>query len=147
MSNIILTQIPADYVRILYHYQLNPSIVMSTVKFINEIINLFFHVVPFSLKVNQYYPMCHWLWNFWEMFSLISYLKCFSRMKRWWRKALQLPVTIKGNLLSRYKWKKLFERYRQLDSFRTKSLPKLFHVLNHFHLFKTICEFFQVFFW
>jgi len=31
------------------------------------------------------------------------------------------------------------------DSFRTKSLPKLFHVLNHFHLVKTICEFFQVF--
>jgi len=59
MSNVILTQIPAVYVRILYHYQLNPSIVMSTVKFINEIINLFFHVVPFSLKVNQYYPIFH----------------------------------------------------------------------------------------
>ena len=115
MSNIILTQIPAVYVWILYHYQLNPSIVISTVKFTNEIINLFFHVVSFSLKVGlvQYYPIFHWLWNFWEMFSLISYLKYFSRMKRWWRKALQLPlpVTIKRNLSSRYKWKKLFERY------------------------------------
>jgi len=38
MSNILLTQISAVYVKILYHYQLNPSIVMSTVKFINEII-------------------------------------------------------------------------------------------------------------
>jgi len=38
MSNITLTQIPAVYVRILYHYQLNPSIVMSAVKFIKEII-------------------------------------------------------------------------------------------------------------
>ena len=28
MSNIIITQIPAVYVRILYHYQLNPLIVM-----------------------------------------------------------------------------------------------------------------------
>jgi len=48
------------------------------------------------------------------MFSLISFLKNFSRMKRWWRKELQLPVTIKRNFLSSYKWKKLFERYRQL---------------------------------
>ena len=40
MSNIILTQIPAqvmlEYYIIINSMQLNPSIVMSTVKFINE---------------------------------------------------------------------------------------------------------------
>ena len=136
MSNVILTQIPAVYVRILYHYQLNPSIVTSTVKFINEIINLFFHVVPFSLKVNQYYPIFHCLWNFWEMFSLISYLKYFSRMKRWWRKALQLPppVTTKRNLISRYKGKKLFERYRQIRLLPNKIFAKVISCFKSFSL-------------
>ena len=56
MSNIILTQIPADYVRILYHYQLNPSIVMSTVKFINEIINLFFSRRTLFIKSKSILP-------------------------------------------------------------------------------------------
>jgi len=47
------------------------------------------------------------------MFSLISFLKKFSRMKQWWREELQLPVTIKRSF-STYKWQKLFERYTQL---------------------------------
>jgi len=47
----MFTQIPGVYVRILYHYQLNPSIVMSTVKFINEIIQIcFFTSYPFHWK-------------------------------------------------------------------------------------------------
>jgi len=25
----------------------------------------------------------HWSWNFWEIFSVISFLKNFTRMKRW----------------------------------------------------------------
>ena len=53
------------------------------------------------------------------MFSLISFLKHFSRMKRRWREELQLPVVIKRSFLSKYKWKKMFERYRQL-----RLLPK-----------------------
>ena len=32
-------------------------------------------------------PLYHWSWNFWEMFSLISFLKNFSRMKCRWRKS------------------------------------------------------------
>jgi len=51
------------------------------------------------------------------MFSLISFLKNFSRMKHWWREELQLPATIKRSFLSRYKWQKLFQRYRQLRLF------------------------------
>jgi len=38
MSNIILTQIPAQPTLEFYIMLLNPSIIMSTVKFINEII-------------------------------------------------------------------------------------------------------------
>jgi len=38
MSNIILTQIPAQSTFEFYIMSLNPSIIMSTVKFINEII-------------------------------------------------------------------------------------------------------------
>jgi len=48
------------------------------------------------------------------MFSLISFLKNFSRMKHWWREELQLPVTIKRSFISSYKWQKLFEWYTQL---------------------------------
>jgi len=51
------------------------------------------------------------------MFSLISFLKNFSRMKHWWREELQLPATIKRSFLSSNKWQKLFERYRQLRLF------------------------------
>ena len=53
------------------------------------------------------------------MFSLISFLKNFSRMKRWWREVWQLPVTIKRSFLSSYIRKKLFERCKQL-----RLLPK-----------------------
>ena len=41
MSNIILSYIPVVNVKIVYHHNLNvinPSIIMSTVKFINEIV-------------------------------------------------------------------------------------------------------------
>ena len=51
------------------------------------------------------------------MFSLISLLKKFSRMKHWWREVLQLSVTIKHSFISSYKWQKLFERYTQLRLF------------------------------
>ena len=137
MSNIILTQIPAVYVRILYHYQLNPSIVMIVDCQIHQRNHKsIFSRRTFSLKLNQYYPIFHRLWSFWEMFSLISYLKFFSRMKRWWRKALHLPlpVTIKRNLLSRYKWKKLFERYRQLRLLPNKIFAKVISCFKSFSL-------------
>jgi len=61
------------------------------------------------------------------MFLLISFLKNFSRMKRWWR---QLPVTTKRSVLSSYTWKKLFERCRQL-------LPKQILCQSYF-MFKII---------
>jgi len=73
---------------------------MSTAKFINEIIESCFSADTFQFKVYQCYPIIHWSWNFCEMFSLISFLKNFSRMKRQWREKLQLPVTIKRSLLS-----------------------------------------------
>jgi len=65
--------------------------------------------------------------DFWELFSLISFLKNFSRMKRCWREELQLPVTIKRSFLSSYKWNKLFERCRQL-----RLLPKQILFLTYF---------------
>jgi len=93
--------------------------IMSTVKFINEIILVCFLADTFKFKVDQCCPIFHWSWNFWEMFSLISFLKNFSPMNQWWREEWQLPVTIKRRFLGSYKWKKLFERYRQL-----RLLPK-----------------------
>ena len=51
------------------------------------------------------------------MFLLISFLKNFSCVKRWWPEQLQLPVTIKRSFLSSYKWQKLFERHTQLRLF------------------------------
>ena len=87
---------------------------MSAVKFISEIC---FSPGTFQFKVYQCYPIFHWSWNFWEIFSLISFLKNFSRMKHWWREELQLPVTIKRSFISSYKWQKLFERYTQLRLF------------------------------
>ena len=69
----------------------------------------------------------HWSWNFWERFSLISFLRNFSRIKRWWREELQLPVTTKRSFLSSYKWKKMFERNKQL-----RLLPKQALCQNYF---------------
>jgi len=46
-------------------------------------------------------PIFLWSWNFWEMPSLVSFLKNFSYMKRWWREKLQLPVTIKRSFSSK----------------------------------------------
>jgi len=80
-----------------------------------------------QVKVDQCFPTFHWSWIFWEMFSLLSFLKNFSRMKRWWREKLQLPLTTKRSFLSSYKWKKLFERYRQL-----RLLPKQILCQNYF---------------
>jgi len=76
---------------------------MSTVKFINKIIQIYFSADTFQFKVYRCYPIFHWSWNFCEMFSLISFLKNFSRMKRRCREKLQLPVAIKRNFLSSYK--------------------------------------------
>jgi len=56
-------------------------------------LNLLFQLVPFQMKADQRYPIFHWSWNFWEIFSVILFLKNFSRMKRWWWEELQLPVT------------------------------------------------------
>ena len=61
------------------------------------------------------------------MFSLLSFLKNFSRMKHWWREDLQLPPTIKRSFSSSHKWQKLFERYRQLRLF-----PKQIICQNYF---------------
>ena len=65
-------------------------------------------------------------WNFWEIFSLISVLKNFSRMDRWWREELQLLVTIKRRFSS-YEWNKLFERHTQL-----RLLPNQIFYQSHF---------------
>jgi len=104
---------------------------MPTVKSTNKIIEICFSARTFQLKVDQCYPIFHWSWNFWELFSLISFLKNFSRMKRSWQEELQLPVTIKRSFLSRlccsYTWKKMFERYRQL-----RLLPKQILCQSHF---------------
>ena len=76
---------------------------MSTVKFIKEITSIyFFQLVPFELKVDQRYPIFHWSWKFWEILSVISFLKNFSRMKLWWWEDLQLPVATKSSFLSSY---------------------------------------------
>jgi len=75
---------------------------MSTAKFINEIIWIRVSAGTFQFKVYQFYPIFHRSWNFWEMFSLISFLKNFSRMKRRWREKLQLPVAIKRSFFSSY---------------------------------------------
>jgi len=72
---------------------IHPSIIiMSTVKFINEVIYIYFSARTFSIE-SKALLLFYWSWNFWEIFSLISVLKNFSRMKHWWRKELQLLVT------------------------------------------------------
>jgi len=50
---------------------------MSTIKFINEIIKIYFSASTFHLKVDQCYSIFNWSWNFWKMFSLISFWKVF----------------------------------------------------------------------
>jgi len=39
--------------------------------------NLNLCLSTFQLKVNQCYQIFHWSWNFWEMLSLISFLKTY----------------------------------------------------------------------
>jgi len=51
---------------------------MPTVKFINEIILIYFSARTFQLKVDQCWPIFHWSWNFCEMFSLITFFLIFS---------------------------------------------------------------------
>jgi len=97
---------------------------MSTVKFINEIISIYFSARTFRLWVDQCYLIFHWSWNFWEMFSLISFLKNFSRTKCWWREELQLPVTVKRSFSSSYKWKNCSSDIGSFDSFRSKFFAK-----------------------
>jgi len=54
---------------------------MSTVKFINEIICIYFAVRTFQRKVDKSNSIFQWSWNFWEMFSLISFFH-FSILNR-----------------------------------------------------------------
>ena len=68
------------------------------------------------------------------MFSLISFLKNFSRTKYWWREELQLPVTIKRSFVSSYEWQKLFERYRQLRLFPKQILCQIYSRFKSFSL-------------
>jgi len=61
MSNMIPTQIPAqstlEFYIIITSMQLNPSIIMSTIKFISEIIEIYFSARAFQLKVDQCCPI------------------------------------------------------------------------------------------
>jgi len=114
MNNIILTQIPAQATfefDIITSVELNPSFIMLTVKFINDLIEIYFSACIFHFKVYQCYPIFR---KFWEMFPLISFFKNFSRTQHWSREKLQLPVTIKGSFLRSYKGQYLIDWYRQL---------------------------------
>jgi len=75
MNNMILTQIPAQstfkFYIIITSMQLNPLIVMSTIKFISEIIEIYFSARTFHLKVDQCHPIFRWSLSFLEMFSRI----------------------------------------------------------------------------
>ena len=103
---------------------------MSTVKFNDFISIYFFNSYPFNWKhINV--PN---LWNFWEMFSSISFLKNFSRMKRWWREELQLPVTIKRSFLISYKGKKCSSDVSSFDAFRNKFFANLISCFKSFSL-------------
>jgi len=104
---------------------------MSSVKFINEIIQIYFSAHTFQRNVDQCYPIFHWSWNFWELFSLISFLKNFSRMK--WPEELQLPITINHSFLSSYKWKKCSSDIRSFDSLR-KFFAKVISCFKSFSL-------------
>jgi len=86
------------------------------------------------MKVDQCYPIFHWSWNFWEIFSLSLFLKNFSRMKRWWREELQLPVTVKRSFLSSYKWKNCSSDIGSFVSFRSKFFAK---VISYFKSFSS----------
>jgi len=85
------------YVRILYHHQLKITLStqcnqLNAKSFVCHVdcqihqrnhLNPFFQLVPFQLKVDQRYPIFHWSCNFREIFSVVSLLNNFSRMKRW----------------------------------------------------------------
>ena len=50
------------------------------------------------------------------------------------REELQLSVTIKRSFVTSYKWKKLVRAIQAASTpSEANSLPKLFHILNHFH--------------
>ena len=103
----LLSALLTIYVRILYHHHLNVLrlscwLSNSSTKSSKSV----FQLVCFQLKVNQCYPIFQWSWN-WEMFSLISFSKNLSRVKRWWRDELQLLVTIKHSFSSSCKWNRL----------------------------------------
>jgi len=78
--------------------------------------------------VDQCYQIFHWSWNFWEMFSLISFSKNFSRMKHWWREEWQLPVTIKRT------FKNCSSVIGSFDSFRRKFFVKVISRFKSFSL-------------
>ena len=68
-----------------------------------------------------------------NVFTNFIFEKLLSH-EAWWREELQLAVTIKCSFVTRYIWKKLV---RAIQAASTPSeancLPKLFHILNHFH--------------
>ena len=68
------------------------------------------------------------------MFSLISFLENLSRIKRWWREELQLPVTIKRSFLTSYKWKKFSRDIGSFDSIRSEFFAKVISGLKSFSL-------------
>jgi len=90
------------YIRILYNQILNVLRLLSRLSNSStKSSKPNFQIVRFQRKwINV--TNFHWSWNFWEMFSLTSFLKNFSRTKRWWREELQLPVavTIKRSFLN-----------------------------------------------
>jgi len=120
---------------------------MSAVKSINEIIWIYFAARTCQLKVDQCYPIFYWSWNFWELFSLISFLKNFSFMKRSWREELQLPLTIKHSFLSRIaiNGKTCSNDIGSFDSFRSKFFAKVISCFKSFSQMNMICEFFKCF--
>ena len=67
------------------------------------------------------------------MFSLISFLKNLSRMKRRWREDLQLPVTIKRSLVA-INDKNCSSDIGSFDSFRSKFFAKAISRFKSFSL-------------
>ena len=65
------------------------------------------------------------------------FLKNFSRMKRWWREELQLPVTIKRSFVTSYKWKThCLGDIGSFDSFRSKFFANVISRFKSFALNK-----------
>jgi len=81
-------------------------------------------------------PQCNLIFDFWGLFSLISFLKNVSRMKRSWREELQLPVTTKRSFLSRVaiNEKTCSSDIGNFDSFGSKFFAKVISCFKSFSL-------------